>query len=145
MIKNSTVRIITAFVAALFLAMSASANAPRPIKKSQAKKAAAQSKCSWTSDDDIVKSIKEKFEADAQIKDQMRHVNVSVKKRRVTLEGWLDGRAAVRKAAALARKTPCVKMVTSRLRARGGGSCGPGLRPCGDTCIDRRSQCTIDG
>jgi hypothetical protein len=26
---------------------------------------------------------------------------------------------------------------------RGGSSCGPGQKPCGDTCIDRRSSCNI--
>jgi len=36
-----------------------------------------------------------------------------------------------------------VKKVISKLKERGGGSCGPGQKPCGDTCIDRRSECNI--
>ena len=119
--------IATAFVA-LFLSAGA---------------AFAQTGCSKTTDAEIVQAIKQQFEADAGIKDQMRHVNISVKKRRVTLEGWLDGNALVVKAVALARKTKCVKGVVSRLKTSGGGSCGPGQKPCGDICIDRRSSCTI--
>jgi len=103
----------------------------------------AQTGCSKTTDAEIVQAIKQQFEADAAIKDQMRHVNISVKKRRVTLEGWLDGKALVAKAAAIARKTKCARSVVSRLKTNGGGSCGPGQKPCGDTCIDRRSSCTI--
>jgi len=103
----------------------------------------AQTGCSKTTDAEIVQAIKQQFEADAGIKDQMRHVNISVKKRRVTLEGWLDGNALVVKAVALARKTKCVKGVVSRLKTSGGGSCGPGQKPCGDTCISERSECTI--
>jgi len=127
--KKSTVQmmIMTAFVG-LFLSAGATL---------------AQTGCSKTNDAEIVQRIKQKFEADAEIKDQMRHVNISVKKRRVTLEGWLDGKALVAKAATITRKTKCARSVVSRLKTNGGGSCGPGLKPCGDTCIDRRSSCTI--
>ncbi len=103
----------------------------------------AQTGCSRMTDAEIVQAIKLQFEADAEIKDQMRHLNISVKKRTVTLEGWLDGKALVAKAKAIAKKTKCVKKVVSRLRETGGGSCGPGQKPCGDTCIDSRSECTI--
>lgn len=103
----------------------------------------AQTGCSKTTDAEIVQAIKQQFEADAEIKDQMRHINISVKKRIVTLEGWLDGKALVAKAIAVAKKTRCVKKVISRLKENGGGSCGPGQKPCGDTCIDVRSECTI--
>lgn len=103
----------------------------------------AQTGCSKTTDAEIVQRIKQQFEADAEIKDQMRHVNISVKKRKVTLEGWLNGKALVAKAVAIARKTKCARSVVSRLKENGGGSCGPGQKPCGDTCIDQRSECTI--
>ena len=103
----------------------------------------AQTGCSKTTDAEIVQAIKQQFETDAEIKYQMRHLNISVKKRAVTLEGWLDGKALIDRAVAVARKTRCVKKVTSRLKETGGGSCGPGLKPCGDTCIDVRSACTI--
>ncbi len=105
----------------------------------------AQTGCSKTTDAEIVQAIKQQFEADAEIKDQMRHVNISVKKRTVTLEGWLDGKALVAKAKAIVKKTKCAKKMVSRLRETGGGSCGPGQKPCGDTCIDSRSECTIIG
>ena len=105
--------------------------------------ALAQTGCSKTTDAEIVSAIKQQFEADAEIKDQMRHLNISVKKRIVTLEGWLDGKALVDRAKAIVKKTRCVKKVISQLKETGGGSCGPGQKPCGDTCIDVRSACTI--
>ena len=103
----------------------------------------AQTACSKMTDAEIVQAIKASFEADTEIKDQMRHVNISVKKRTVTLEGWLDGKALIAKAVAIVKKTKCVKKVVSRLKENGGGSCGPGLKPCGDTCINQKSECTI--
>jgi osmotically-inducible protein OsmY len=127
--KKSTIR-ITITVAFVVLFWSAGA-------------ATAQTGCSKTTDEEIVRTIRQQFETDAEIKDQMRHVNVSVRKRVVTLEGWLNGKALVDKAKAMVRKTRCVKKVVSRLKNNGGGTCGPGLKPCGDTCIDVRSKCTI--
>jgi len=69
----------------------------------------AQTGCSKTTDAEIVQAIKQQFEADAEIKDQMRHINISVKKRVVTLEGWLDSKELIAKAVAFAKKTKCVK------------------------------------
>lgn len=142
MIKKSTVQII---ITALVLMLFSSASATATSGKVKTKKAAAsQTGCSKTADADIVKAIKEQFETDSEIKDQMRHINISVKKRTVTLEGWLDGKEMVAKAVALVKKTKCVRRVISRLKENGTGSCGPGQRVCGDTCIDRRSACTIE-
>ena len=92
---------------------------------------------------EIVQAIKLQFEADAEIKAQMRHVNISVKKRTVTLEGWLDDTSLIAKAKTIVKKTKCVKKVFSRLKENGGGSCGPGMKPCGETCIAEKSDCTI--
>jgi len=103
----------------------------------------AQTGCSRTTDAEIVQAIKLQFEADAEIKAQMRHVNISVKKRTVTLEGWLDETVLIAKAKAIVNKTKCVKKVFSRLKENGGGSCGPGMKPCGETCIAEKSDCTI--
>ncbi|MGI8787602.1 MAG: BON domain-containing protein [Pyrinomonadaceae bacterium] len=143
MLKKSTFRII-AIVFALVLFASFNSFASVGDKKTKNRKPKIhQTSCSKTKDADIVKAIQEQFAADSDIKDQMRHVNVSVKKRTVTLEGWLDGKEQVMKAVALSKKTKCVKSVVSKLKEQGGGSCGPGQKPCGDTCIDRRSVCDI--
>lgn len=56
----------------------------------------AQTGCSKTTNAEIVAAIKAQFEADPDIKTQMQHVNISVKKRVVTLEGWLDGKELVK-------------------------------------------------
>ena len=103
----------------------------------------AQTGCSKTTNANIVAAIKAQFEADPEIKEQMRHVNISVKKRIVRLEGWLDGKVLTDKAVALAKSASCVKKVINLLKESGGGSCGAGQRPCGDSCIDRRSECMI--
>jgi len=143
MLKKSTVRII-AIAFALVLFASSDAFASNSDKKTKTRKTKThQTGCSKTSNADIVKAIQEQLAADSAIKDQMRHINVSVKKRTVTLEGWLDGKESVAKAAALAKGTKCVKRVISKLKEKGGGSCGAGLKPCGDSCIDRRSVCNI--
>lgn len=143
MFKKSTARIVAImFMLTLFLSVNASASTKD--RKTKVRKAKiSQTGCSKTTDADLVQAIKEKFQADAEIKEQMRHVNISVKKRVVTLEGWLDGKTLVTKAVAIAKKTNCVKKLTSRLKEKGGGSCGPGQRQCGDICIDKYSACTI--
>ena len=127
--KKSTVKMM---IATAFVVLFWSAGA-----------AFAQTGCSKTTNANIVAAIKAQFEADPEIKAQMRHINVSVKKRVVRLEGWLDGKASIDKAVALAKTAKCIKKVINLLKENGGGSCGAGQRVCGDTCIDRRSECTI--
>ena len=143
MLKKSTVQALaTMFALTLFLSFGALAS--NNGEKAKAGKAqTSQTNCSATTDENIVKAVKESFEADPDIKDQMPHLNVSVKKRTVKLEGWLDGKAAIDKAVALAKKTKCVRKVSHKLKEQGGGSCGAGLKPCGDTCIDKGSRCNI--
>lgn len=113
------------------------------ISAAQKRNAKPPNPCAQTSDEEIVKAIKEKLAADPKIKDQMRHLNVSSKNRIVKLEGWLDDKQLISQAILAAQRTPCVKKVVSKLKNRGGGSCGPGQKPCGDICIDRDSACTI--
>ena len=141
MLKKSIAQIIAmVFVMTLFVSFDASAKIGVQ-KAGAAKTFASQTNCSKTTDDDLVKTITENLKA--EFADQMSHVNVSVKNRVVKLEGWLDGKAATNKAFAIAKKTKCVKTVVNKLKTTGGGSCGAGLKPCGDTCIDKNSPCTI--
>ncbi len=140
--KSNVQNAVVAFLLTLFLSFGAlAANGDAKSKTKKAK--TSQTSCSKTSDADIVKAIKEQFAADTDFQDQMRHLNVSVKKRIVTLEGWVDGKERVAKATAIAKRSSCVRKLISRLRESGGGSCGAGQRPCGDTCIDKRSVCNI--
>jgi osmotically-inducible protein OsmY len=108
-----------------------------------AQKQTVRSSCSRTTDADVVKAIKDKFSADENIKDQMQHINVSVKNRRVTLGGWLRGDGTINKAVAYAKSVKCVRQVTSKLSPYHKVGCGAGQRPCGDTCIGRNETCTI--
>jgi osmotically-inducible protein OsmY len=141
MLKKSITQ-ITAIVFVMTVFLSFDASAKIGVQKAAAAKTfASQTNCSKTTDDDLVKTITEKLKA--EFADQMNHVNVSVKNRVVKLEGWLDGKAAVDKAFAIAKKTKCAKSVVNKLKTRGGGSCGAGQKPCGDTCIEKNSACTI--
>ncbi len=143
MFKKSTARIVlAAFVPMLFLSVNTFASkcfTPEKVRKTQT----SRTNCSRTTDADLVKTIKEKLEADAKIQSQMTHVNVSVKNKTVRLEGWLNGGVLVARAISITKQTKCVRKVTSNLRTRGGGSCGPGQQACGDICIDKKSQCNI--
>lgn len=143
MFKKSTARIVlTAFVPMLFLSVNSFAsNCFKPGKAGKIQ--TSRARCSRTTDAELVNTIKEKLEADAKISSQMTHINVNVKNKTVKLEGWLNGGVSVAKAVSIATKTKCVKRVISKLKTRGGGSCGAGQQPCGDTCIDKNSYCTI--
>ena len=135
--------VATAFVVMLFLLFEAAVS--NNISQTKAMGITpTQNNCSTTSDADLVKTAKEALAAIPEIKDQMRHLNVSITKRVVKLEGWLDGQALINKAIVTARKTKCVRRVISKLKPHGGGNCGPGQTPCGDTCIERGSSCTIE-
>ncbi len=143
MFKKSIARMILV-IFALTLFISVGMSAPNKDKKRRTGKVKnSRTVCSKTTDADLIQAIKEKFAADPEIKDQMRHINVSVKKRVVKLEGWLDGQNSIIKAIVIAKKTKCVRRVISQLKENGSGSCGAGQVPCGDTCIDKRSVCTI--
>lgn len=142
MLKNLAPRIVaTAFALALLLSFNASA-ANEINNDEREQTTSAQKSCSKITNQELTKAIKERLAADAAIKDSMSHLNVSVKKRVVKVEGWLD-EELIPKAYAIIGGTPCVKKVTKKLKTSGGGSCGAGLKPCGDTCIDKDSTCTI--
>lgn len=143
MLKKSVAPLLTIVVVVMFL-LSFSSLASNSVRKANTQNAATiKPKCSKVSDADIVKAIKEQFQADAGLSEQMNHLNVSVKKKVVKLEGWVGDKTLILKAISLAKKTRCVLKVRSKLREQGGGTCGPGQKPCGDTCIDKTSDCNI--
>lgn len=111
------------------------------------KKPAAQAKsakidCSTVADADIVKEIQDKIKADPKFKDQLKQVNVSSKDKVVTLNGWVKGQPAKTTVGKYA-KAKCVKSVANKLGTRLTVGCGPGQKPCGDICIDEKSDCNI--
>jgi osmotically-inducible protein OsmY len=143
MLKNLAPRIVaTAFALALLLSFNASA-ANEVNKEEGEETTGAQKSCSKITNQELTKTIKERLADNADIKASMNHLNVSVKNRVVKLEGWLD-EELIPKAVAIVNGTPCVKKkAINKLKTRGGGSCGPGQKPCGDICIDKDSTCTI--
>ena len=112
-------------------------------RKDDTKKSPPVQNCSRTTDDELTRNIMERLEAVPEIRRQMSHLNVSVKNRVVKLEGWLSNAGLVARARTIAKNTRCVRSVVSKLKTRGGGSCGPGQKPCGDICIDKGSECNI--
>ncbi len=146
MLKKITVRLV-AMLFMFTLASTFEGEAANDLKKMKGAEetTAAQTTCSQTTDEELVKAIREKLAAIPDFKKQMRHINVSVKTRVVTLEGWISGKGAVAQAAKIASTTKCVRRVINKLKPNGGGSCGPGQKPCGDTCIDKEAACTISG
>jgi osmotically-inducible protein OsmY len=105
--------------------------------------AAAEGKCAATTDAEIVAAIQEKIKADKRFDDQWKHINVSSRNRVVSLGGWAKGGVQVSDLIKLSRATACVKKVVSSLRPGIKVGCGPGQRPCGDTCIARTDTCNL--
>lgn len=100
-----------------------------------------QTNCAATTDAEIVAAIQEKIKADTRFDDQWKHINVSSKRRVVTLSGWVKGPVQRNDLIKLARTTKCVRRVVSKVGARMLVGCGPGQKPCGDMCIDRSEEC----
>ena len=144
MLRKITAPVFTIVIVALFLLSFSSSSANGLRKAPQPLAATPKPDCSKTTDADIVKAIKEQLQADPDIAPEMIHLNVSVKKKKVKLEGWLSDEKLISKAVAIAKKSPCVKKVISTVKEQAGGiSCGPGLKPCGGACIDKASACNI--
>ena len=143
MLKKSVIPVFTIVVVALFFWSFSSLAANGLGKATEPTIITLKPNCSKVSSADMVKAIKEQWQADPDIAPEMKHLNVSVKRRIVKLEGWLSDEKLISKAVALAKSSQCVKKVISKLKEQGGGSCGPGQKPCGGACIDKSSSCNI--
>ena len=93
----------------------------------------------------IVLAIYKNLQTDANLKDQIGHINVSVKSGRVKLNGFALGNGAIAKAGELAKKaSSCVKgAVVNRLKNRKSISCPDGQKDCDGTCIDKDADCNL--
>jgi hypothetical protein len=104
----------------------------------------AQNRCGSTTDAEIVAAVQEKIKADKRFDDQWRHINVSSRNRIVTLRGWVKGPVQARDLIKYARTTRCVRRVNSEnLKSFRIGGCLPGMKKCGDICIDRNQDCNL--
>lgn len=99
--------------------------------------------CSATTDADLVKAVQEKIKADPQFNGQWKQINVSVKGRVVTLNGWVKGKAAVNALTKHARAVQCVKKVVNKMGSRLTVGCPPGMKLCGDICIEKDADCNL--
>ena len=75
--------------------------------------------------------------------DQLNHVNIRIKDRVVTVEGWVAKDKMKIDIEKILRKIKCLKSVTNTLKIGVGGGCPPGTKPCGDTCIPEAETCNI--
>ncbi|MFL6277781.1 MAG: BON domain-containing protein [Blastocatellia bacterium] len=100
--------------------------------------------CAKVRDRQLAREIKRRAKADRRFDNQGRHINVSVRNREVTLEGWVAGEDAIKILEKYAQEQGCVTKVINRLSVNSFvGGCGPGQKRCGDICIDQTSQCNI--
>ncbi len=134
--------IVCSLASLLLIGAMAAQNDKKPAKPAAPAKPA-KVDCSTVTDADIVKEIQEKIKADAKFKDQLKQINVSSKDKVVTLNGWVKGQPAKVTVGKYAKAAKCVKSVANNLGTKLKVGCSPGQKPCGDICIDEKSDCNI--
>jgi hypothetical protein len=139
MSKKSTAKLLlVAFAATSFLLINALA---KPVVKTPP--APQKPDCAKTADADLVKPLYDKIRADKDLSGFIRQINFSVKDRVVTIEGWVPGKNRRKAVKKLVEKTACVKKVRNWLLEQAPTGCPPGQKPCGEICIDEKSDCTV--
>lgn len=100
--------------------------------------------CAQMTDQAVVTAIYDKIRT--KYADQIRHINVRVKDKVVTIEGWTTTKKVKKDIEKMAKKANCVKSpIVNNLTIGIGGGCGPGQKQCGDICISESEPCNIDG
>jgi len=98
--------------------------------------------CSKMTDADIVKAIYDKIKV--KYDSQIIHINVRVKEKVVTLEGWATTKGVRKEIEKYVKKIKCVKKPpVNNLAVSISGGCGPGTKKCGGTCIPEEETCNI--
>jgi hypothetical protein len=77
--------------------------------------------------------------------DQLNHVNIRIKDRVLTIEGWVAKDKMKTDIEKIISKIKCLKSFTSTLTIGVGGGCPDGTVPCGATCIPAGETCNIRG
>jgi BON domain len=103
--------------------------------------------CSKMTDDQIVQAIYDKIKV--KYPDRMQRINVRIKDKVVTIEGWVTSTKAKKEIEGYATKIKCVKKgkfkVENKLGTSIPGGCTPGTKPCGSICIPEGERCNIRG
>ena len=99
--------------------------------------------CNKMTDDEIVQAIYDKIKV--KYGDQIEHINVRVRDKVVTLEGWTTTEKVKKEIEGYAKKIKCINCVVNKLTIGIGGGCGPGTKPCGSICIPESERCNIRG
>lgn len=97
--------------------------------------------CSKMTEADIVKAIYDKIKT-TKYESQIIHINVRIKAKVVTLEGWATTKSVRKEIEKIAKNYKCVKIV-NKLTVGIGGGCGPGTKKCGNICIPNEETCNI--
>jgi hypothetical protein len=102
----------------------------------------AQDCCSMT-DAELVDFVYAKLKP--KFADQLNHVNIRIKDRVLTVEGWVAKDKMKTDIEKIISKIKCLKSFKSTLTIGVGGGCPPGTKPCGDACILESETCNIRG
>lgn len=97
--------------------------------------------CAKVTDKEIVKQIYAKITT--KYAAQVSHINVRVKDKVVTIEGWVTTKSVKKEIEKWAKKVKCVIRVVNTLTIGVGGGCGPGMKTCGDICIPEKETCNL--
>jgi len=98
--------------------------------------------CTQIADEALVTELYDKIRT--KYADQMNHINVRVKDKVITIEGWATTKKVKKDIEKMAKKVKCQKSVVSTLTIGIGGGCGPGQKVCGDICIPIQETCNIN-
>lgn len=108
------------------------------------KKPAPAAKCAAMSDEEIVKTIADRIRNDQRFADQLEHISVTSKDRKVTLAGWVKPKPMIRVVEGFAKATGCAvdnKLGASAFRV----GCGLGMKDCHGSCIPVDQSCESVG
>lgn len=106
--------------------------------------------CDNVTDAQIVAAVYAKFKGDSKLAPQVSHINVVSVNAAVQLQGWVNNKNDFERAVELVSLVRCVRVINVNLfepnppeNLQRGGSCGAGMKACGDICIPVSDTCGI--
>lgn len=107
--------------------------------------------CDTVTDQQMVKDIYARVNANRSLATQISHFNVTVLYQVVKLQGWTDTQKDFDKLVEIASATACARIINKNLllptppaqgdALRSSGGCASGTKACGDICIPEGDAC----
>lgn len=107
--------------------------------------------CDAVTDQQMVKDIYARINANRSLAPQISHINVTVLYKVVKLQGWTDTQKDFDKVVDIASTTTCARIINKNLllptppdagdAMRSSGGCASGTKACGDICIPEGDTC----